>query len=111
MSTEQPWPSSDDWDVTCWHSAVAPVIGQRGPATEVRRAARALDGLRRGPHEGHSGLRVGIAETYAFDGLSEDVLAVLNGVKSALVELGTRPLPVEPFDHRCHNRVGPPVPG
>jgi amidase len=44
---------------------------------------------------GIRGLRVGIAETYAFDGLSEDVLAVLNGVKSALVELGTRLLPVD----------------
>ena len=78
MSMEQPWPSIDDWDVTCWHSAVAPVVGQRGPATEVRRAARACDyvvGLTRGIR----GLRVGIAETYAFDGLSEDVLAVLNG--------------------------------
>ena len=31
---------------------------------------------------GIRGVRIGIAETYAFDGLSEDVLAVLNGVTS-----------------------------
>ena len=41
------------------------------------------------------GLRVGIAETFAFDGLSEDVLAALNGAKDALVALGARLAPVD----------------
>jgi amidase len=44
---------------------------------------------------GIRGLRVGIAEEYAFDGLHEDVLAVLNGAKDALVALGARLIPVE----------------
>jgi amidase len=39
---------------------------------------------------GIRGLRVGIAEEYAFDGLHEDVLAVLNGAKDALVAMGAR---------------------
>ena len=41
------------------------------------------------------GLRVGIAEAYAFDGLSEEVLTALTGAKDALVELGARPVPVD----------------
>jgi amidase len=41
------------------------------------------------------GLRVGIAQTYAFDELSENVLTVLNGAKDALVELGARLVPVD----------------
>jgi amidase len=41
------------------------------------------------------GLRVGIAEAYAFDGLSEDVLTALTGAKDALVALGARPAPVD----------------
>src|ERR1700680_2522118 len=44
---------------------------------------------------GIRGLRVGIAETYAFDGLSEEVLAALNGAKDALVELGARLVPID----------------
>jgi amidase len=44
---------------------------------------------------GIRGQRVGIAETYAFDGLSEEVLAALNGAKDALVELGARLVPIE----------------
>jgi amidase len=40
------------------------------------------------------GLRVGIAQTYAFGGLSEEVLTALNGAKDALVELGARLAPV-----------------
>ena len=40
------------------------------------------------------GLRVGIAQTYAFDGLSEEVLTALNGAKDALVELGARLAPI-----------------
>jgi amidase len=43
---------------------------------------------------GVRGIRVGIAREYAFDGLHEDVLAVLNGAKDALVELGARLIPV-----------------
>ena len=34
------------------------------------------------------GLRVGVAEAYAFDGLSQDVLTALSGAKDALVALG-----------------------
>jgi amidase len=41
------------------------------------------------------GLRIGIAESYAFDGLSDEVLAVLSGAKDALVALGARPVPVD----------------
>ena len=37
----------------------------------------------------------GSRETYAFDGLSEDVLTALNGAKDALVELGARLVPVD----------------
>jgi amidase len=44
---------------------------------------------------GIRGLRVGIAQAYAFDGLDEDVLTALNGAKDALVALGTRPVPVD----------------
>ena len=39
---------------------------------------------------GIRGLRVGIAQTYAFDDLSDDVRTALNGAKDALVELGAR---------------------
>ena len=49
----------------------------------------------RGLTGGIHGLRVGLAQTYAFDGLSPDVREVLNGVKDALVELGARLVPVE----------------
>jgi amidase len=41
------------------------------------------------------GLRVGIAQAYAFDGLSGDVLTALSGAKDALVALGARPVPVD----------------
>jgi amidase len=41
------------------------------------------------------GLRVGIAEAYAFDGLGEDVLTVLTGAKDALMSLGARPVSVD----------------
>jgi amidase len=41
------------------------------------------------------GLRVGIAQAYAFDGLHEDVLTVLTGAKDALVALGARPVPAD----------------
>jgi amidase len=41
------------------------------------------------------GLRLGIAESYAFDGLSEWVLATLQSAKDALVDLGARPVAVE----------------
>jgi amidase len=41
------------------------------------------------------GLRVGIAEDYAFDGLGEDVLTALTGAKDVLVALGARPVPVD----------------
>ena len=41
------------------------------------------------------GLRVGVAEAYAFDGLGEDVLTTLIGVKDALVALGARLVPVD----------------
>ena len=44
---------------------------------------------------GISGIRVGIAEPYAFDGLDEEVLTALNGAKDALVELGARLVPVD----------------
>jgi amidase len=44
---------------------------------------------------GIRGLRVGIAEAYAFDGLSEEVLTALSGAKDALVALGARPVPVD----------------
>ena len=49
----------------------------------------------RGLMGGIQGLRVGLAETYAFDGLTPDVREVLNGVKDALVERGARLVPVE----------------
>jgi len=42
-----------------------------------------------------SGLRVGIAQTYAFDELNEDVLTALNGARDALVALGARMVPVD----------------
>ena len=41
------------------------------------------------------GLRVGIAEAYTFDGLSQEVMTALTGAKDALVELGARPVPVD----------------
>src|SRR6202049_2554278 len=41
------------------------------------------------------GLRVGIAQAYAFDGLGGDVLTALSGAKDALVALGARPVPVD----------------
>src|SRR6516165_1010082 len=41
------------------------------------------------------GLRVGIAEAYAFDGLSEEVLTALTGARDALAGLGARPVPVD----------------
>jgi amidase len=44
---------------------------------------------------GIHGLRVGIAQSYAFEGLGEEVLTVLNGAKDALVALGARLVPVE----------------
>jgi amidase len=44
---------------------------------------------------GIRGLRVGIAQTYAFDELSEDVLKVLNGAKDGLAALGARIVPVD----------------
>ena len=44
---------------------------------------------------GIRGLRVGIAQRYAFEGLGEEVLTVLNGAKDALVALGARLVPVE----------------
>ena len=43
---------------------------------------------------GIRGLRVGIAEAYAFDGLDAEVLAALNNAKAALTELGARMIPV-----------------
>ena len=44
---------------------------------------------------GIRGLRVGIAQRYAFEGLGEEVLTALNGAKDALVALGARLVPVE----------------
>jgi amidase len=44
---------------------------------------------------GIRGIRVGIADAYAFDGLSAEVLTALNGAKDALVELGARLVPVD----------------
>jgi amidase len=44
---------------------------------------------------GIRGLRVGIAQAYAFDGLDDQVLTVLTGAKDALVTLGARPVPVD----------------
>lgn len=44
---------------------------------------------------GIRGLRVGIAQRYAFEGLDEEVLTVLNGAKDTLVALGARLVPVE----------------
>jgi amidase len=44
---------------------------------------------------GIRGLRVGIAQAYAFDGLEDDVLTALTGAKDALVALGARPVPVD----------------
>jgi amidase len=44
---------------------------------------------------GIRGLRVGIAQTYAFDDLSDDVITALNGAKDALVELGARLVSVD----------------
>jgi amidase len=41
------------------------------------------------------GLRVGIAEAYAFDGLGEGVLTTLIGAKDELVALGARLVPVD----------------
>jgi amidase len=41
------------------------------------------------------GLRVGIAEAYAFHGLSEEVLTAMDGAKDALVALGARTVPIE----------------
>jgi amidase len=44
---------------------------------------------------GIRGLRVGIAEEYAFDGTDPEVLAVLLAAKAALLELGARMVPVK----------------
>ena len=44
---------------------------------------------------GIRGVRVGIAQSYAFDGLDDDVLRALTGVKDALVALGATPVPVD----------------
>jgi amidase len=44
---------------------------------------------------GIRGLRVGIAERYAFDGLSGEVLTVLHNARDALVALGARLVPIE----------------
>ncbi len=44
---------------------------------------------------GIRGIRLGIAEAYAFDGLSEEVLTALSDARDALVELGARLVPVE----------------
>ncbi len=44
---------------------------------------------------GIRGLRIGIAEAYAFDGLDPEVLAALTAAKEALAELGARLMPVE----------------
>jgi amidase len=44
---------------------------------------------------GIRGLRVGIAQSYAFEGLGEEVLTALNGAKDALAALGGRLVPVE----------------
>ena len=41
------------------------------------------------------GLRVGIAQAYAFDRLHEDVLTTLTSAKEALAALGARPVPVD----------------
>jgi hypothetical protein len=35
-------------------------------------------------------VRVGIAQSYAFEGLGEEVLTALNGAKDALAALGAR---------------------
>jgi amidase len=43
---------------------------------------------------GISGLRIGIAEAYAFDGLDPEVLAVLTAAQEALVALGARCVPI-----------------
>ncbi len=43
---------------------------------------------------GIRGLRVGIAEAYAFDGLDAETGAALEGAKQALVELGAKLVPV-----------------
>jgi amidase len=43
---------------------------------------------------GIRGLRIGIAQAYAFDGLHDAVLAVLNAAKDTLAALGARPVPV-----------------
>jgi amidase len=44
---------------------------------------------------GIGGMRVGIARTYAFDGLDDAVLGALTDAKDALVALGARPVPVD----------------
>jgi amidase len=44
---------------------------------------------------GVQGLRIGIAEEYAFDGLEAQVLAAMTGARDALVELGARTVPVD----------------
>jgi amidase len=44
---------------------------------------------------GIRGLRVGIAQAYAFDRLDDDVLTALTGAKDALVTLGARTVPVD----------------
>ena len=43
---------------------------------------------------GIRGLRVGIAQDYAFDGLDDELLSVLLAAKDSLVTLGARPVPV-----------------
>jgi amidase len=44
---------------------------------------------------GIRGLRVGLAQSYAFEGMDEEVLTVLNGARDALVASGARFVPVE----------------
>jgi amidase len=48
-----------------------------------------------GLSRGIRGLRVGIAQAYAFDGLDDDVLTTLTGAKDALVALGARSVLVD----------------
>jgi amidase len=44
---------------------------------------------------GVRGLRVGIDEAYAFDGLSEEVIEALSAARDALVALGARLIPID----------------
>ena len=56
---------------------------------------------------GVRGLRVGIAQSYAFEGMGEEVLTVMNGARDALVASGARLVPVRvPGDAPiAHDRV------